>query len=734
MTFKKAFLLSAISIIIAVFGTIGAFGFFLVVYEEYGILNEKMLEFKALGSDIVVLNDKRIKLIRNYIVTGNETSLNEYTEIINKENAGLEEKISRMKQLGLTHTQLEYINILNTDLKILISLERQALDQKKMNNEKEAIDLVYGVNYSNKDEALLKSISDLLISLDKNYQKDRLEIENESKISFYFMMIALMLIIVVSVVSNRLVLRQIYKSVKQVKSIAKNIAEGNLEYVNIKRNRDELGDLVKSVLIVKGTISSLIDNISKVTDDYSNGIVSTRIDDSLFKGEYKVLANSFNNLLGFVVNEILTMLDAFGALGNGEFSTELKQYPGEMVIVNEKFDALKHNINALNLDITKMINGATHGKLNIKANSSAYSGGWSRIIDGLNELLKSINEPIQEVNRVLSELSNGRFDLEINNSYDGTFSEMMVSLESMVKATGSYIDEITHVLNCIAEEDLRIKIDREYVGQFDLIKSSINNIHKTLHGTINEIMDSSKSVLSGARQISEGSMNLANGASSQASSIQELNSLIITINEQTNDTAKKSQIANEFSLKSMENAKSGNDEMQRMLTSMYEMKEASNNISKIIKVIDDIAFQTNLLALNAAVEAARAGQHGKGFSIVAEEVRSLASRSQKAAKSTAELIEDTISKINTGTETAQLTADSLKRIVSDINSVSDIISGIYVATREQTEGISHIAVGINEISEVVQSSSSSSEEAAAVAEELNSRSEVLAAMVEGFKL
>ncbi len=529
------------------------------------------------------------------------------------------------------------------------------------------------------------------------------------------------------------IINKFLSPISKVEQAVKEISNGNFNVNLSVTTNDEIGRLTASVITVRDTVSSLVDGITKTTDDFENGLIDSRLNENDYNGEFKAVAKGINSLCDSLVDDTLVVLDAFGSLGSGNFDTEIKDFKGQKVIAKEKFDLLKQTIKSLDSDLSRLIEGAINGNLDIRVNTELYNGGWEKLTVGLNNLLAAVNKPIQEVNDVLSELSKGNFDITINNTHKGQFAEMMDSLNSMVKSVGSYINEITDVLETIANSDLRINISRDYVGKFDLIKKSINHIIRTLQSTINDIKSSADNVLAGARQISETSMDLANGASNQAISIDQLTTSINTVNEQTIENASRTKDASELSKRSINSAHTGSGAMVNMLNSMDGIKRASTDVSKIIKTIDDIAFQTNLLALNAAVEAARAGEAGKGFSVVAEEVRTLAGRSQQAAKETEALIGETIAKINEGTTIASQTSDSLKAMVDDINSISTIINHIDKATNEQADGIAQVTVGINQISEVVQNNSSTSEEAAAAAEELNSQSEILASLVANFK-
>lgn len=292
------------------------------------------------------------------------------------------------------------------------------------------------------------------------------------------------------------------------------------------------------------------------------------------------------------------------------------------------------------------------------------------------------------------------------------------------------VDAADEIANGNLNVDVRVD-SRDEVGELGIAFEKMTN---HINDIMTNIDSAAEQVTAGSKQIADSSMGLAQGATEQASSIEQLTASIEEISSQTRLNADHASQANELAELTKEEAIKGNNEMKLMLQSMEEINESSANISKIIKVIDEIAFQTNILALNAAVEAARARQHGKGFAVVAEEVRNLAARSADAAKETTRMIEGSIKKVDHGTKIATKTAEALNKIVDDVAKVSDIVGNIADASNEQAIGISQINQGIMQVSEVVQTNSATSEESAAASEELSSQAELLREQAERFTL
>jgi methyl-accepting chemotaxis protein len=343
-------------------------------------------------------------------------------------------------------------------------------------------------------------------------------------------------------------------------------------------------------------------------------------------------------------------------------------------------------------------------------------------------ITKGIVTPVNKLIEIADELALGNVDLNVDASSNDEIGKLMAAFRRMIEN----VQQQAKVAKKMASGDMTVEIETRSTN--DVLGIAMTEMISKNNEVLSNIQNAAEQVASGSNQISEASIALSQGATEQASSIEELTASLEEISSQTTINAQNANKANEIAEKAKKGAVKGNEQMNLMLNAMDEINSSSANISKIIKVIDDIAFQTNILALNAAVEAARAGQHGKGFAVVAEEVRNLAARSANAAKETTDMIENSIKKSEDGTKIAKNTSEALNEIVDEVEKVASLVNDIAVASSEQAAGLEQINVGILQVSQVVQSNSATSEESAAASEELSGQANILREMVGMFKL
>ncbi len=279
-----------------------------------------------------------------------------------------------------------------------------------------------------------------------------------------------------------------------------------------------------------------------------------------------------------------------------------------------------------------------------------------------------------------------------------------------------------------------LQVEASVSSEKDTLGKSFQEMVNALNELLSQVNNAVEQVNSGADQVSQASQNLSQGATEQASSLEEITSSTNEINSQSKQNAENATEAHSIAKQATQDAESGNHQMKQMAEIMERINASSDEINKVVRVIDDIAFQINLLALNANVEAARAGKYGKGFAVVADEVRNLAVKSADSVKETTQMVDDTVTNIKKGTEAADATARQLESIVEGSGKVADFLEEIAQSSREQAQAIEQITDGLDQIDEATQSSTASAEESASASEELAGQAQQLRSMVAQFKL
>lgn len=552
---------------------------------------------------------------------------------------------------------------------------------------------------------------------------------------------AIKIIIVIAISSILFILlslkflnKNLAKPIKALSEASKKLSIGNMDIELSHASNDEIGDLSNDFMQIRNSLVKLTNNINEMSKIHSQGDNEFYMNASEFSGVYENVATGINKMVSDYVDETKEILKVISGLAVGDFAVDIKKFPGKKAKINTTIEELQYKLEIIGREIAIFVMSATQGNLSQHINLEELSGTWEALGTQLNSFVDAVSNPISQTSKALETISTGNFDIVLESRSLGEFEKMENSLISTSNEIRAYIDEIKTVLSEIANGNLDQEITKEYLGQFSEIKEAIITIIAQLNDMIGSIQIAAQQVSAGSAELAASSEQLAEESSKQTTHVEKLSSIFGKIEEDAKFNTQNAENANKIANISKESALDGNKEMDKLTEAITDIKISSINISQIIKVIEDIAFQTNLLSLNAAVEAARAGTHGKGFSVVAEEVRNLARRSQDSVKATTKLIEDSTKKVDEGTAIAKTTAKALTKIVSDVSEVSELISEISASSESQTKMIIEASESLHEITSSVLINSAASEEASALSEELTAQAQELDELVQGFKL
>lgn len=509
--------------------------------------------------------------------------------------------------------------------------------------------------------------------------------------------------LIAGIASSILIARLILRPINQTVEVVEAVAAGDLEQQIQLKSKDEIGSLAIAINTMVAALkenrsriehsvelaNSVVCEVNLTAEKLKAGQIWERANIANSSGDYRRMVEGFNAALDTVVDPLFDAIEVLREYARGDMRSDLRNLPGELQELPNAVREIKSNLKSLIDQGAGLAQAARQGKLQTRGDVEKFEGGYREIIQGMNDAFESIVKPVNEAVICLSEMAKGNFEGSVNG---------------------------------------------DYRGEYALMQNAVNKTLASLRETLSEVNVVANQIKGGSVRLSEASQSLSDGAARQANSLEQITNLLDEIAGQTHKNTESARKASELSKVAKEKAEAGNQEMNRMLAGMQDIDKSSDQIANIIKVIDEIAFQTNLLALNAAVEAARAGIHGKGFSVVAEEVRNLAQRSAKAAKETTDLIQNSRADVDKGSKLAHVTARALEEIYEQITQATLFVQEISEASQQQSAGVERAHKSLQLIEQVMEFNTANAHDGALASKELASHSNRLREMLAKFKL
>lgn len=696
------------------------------------ITTDKIVEVDLANDLIDVINLQRIT-IRNVVMNEDPNKCASLAKVVTDYNNHVDSYFDLYKQRittpkglkmlsDITQSGYEFRKLLDKTIKAN-KLDKHLATQIIVNEVTPA-----GDEFINNVRALLDLTTELM-------NKDVAESEAAYESAKLIIGVILVLAIIIMVAMTMILTKSITLPIEKAVNAANSIAIGDFNVDLRTTAKDETATLMSSLSSMVNNISDLIHENNLVAENSNGGNFCYRADSSKFKGEYKKMVDGTNSIVEALAVPLSVLKNMLLMIADGKLPEKVVDdvRKGDFIDLKNSANALVETLQQVDSDAKELVEAIKEGHIiKTRAHIDQHKGIFKDIMLGYNNLLDLIVGSLEETMSVIDRLAKGDLKARMVKEYKGDFNILKTNLNASFDTLP--LDEIYEVMQAMANGDLTVAMVGDYQGDNLRIKEAVNNTLNSLNQILINVKTTVDEVTHAAMQVSDTSQGLSQGATEQAASLEEITSSMNQIGGQTKLNAENAGMANTLATNARDAAEKGNSEMSLLTNAMNEINASSHSISKIIKVIDDIAFQTNLLALNAAVEAARAGRHGKGFAVVAEEVRSLAARSAKAASETSEMIENSIKTVDRGAELVEKTGEALKLIQSESVKVADIIGEITTSSNEQAQGIAQINEGLHQIDRVTQTNTASAEESASAAEELSGQAAQLNELVDRFKL
>ena len=558
-----------------------------------------------------------------------------------------------------------------------------------------------------------------------------------------------------------------------------------------------------------GAVTALVADANMLSRAAVEGKLATRADASKHQGDFRKIVQGVNETLDAVIGPLNVAAEYVDRISKGDIPAKISDsYNGDFNEIKNNLNQAIDAVTTLVTDAKMLSQAAVEGKLATRAEASKHQGDFRKIVEGVNSTLDAVIGPLNVAAEYVDRISKGDIPAKISDSYNGDFNEIKNNLNRAIDAVNALVadarmlaeaamegrlktradaakhegdfrkivqgvndtldavikpvQEGSSTLAVMATGDLTVRMAGDYRGDLQLIKESINKVGSSLADALRKVSEAVSATATASTQISSSTEEMAAGAHEQTSQAGEVASAVEEMTKTIMENSKNASVAADTAKQARVSAEQGGqvvgetvDGMRRIAQvvnksaqTVKELGRSSDQIGEIIGVIDDIADQTNLLALNAAIEAARAGEQGRGFAVVADEVRKLAERTTKATKEIAGMIkkiqsdttgavtsmEEGTNEVERGIELADKAGASLKEIVGVSQKVTDMVTQIAAASEEQSSASEEISKNVESISKVTGETAQGTQQIARAAEGLNQLTNTLQELIGQFRV